>query len=133
MNDKHVIVFDGVCNLCSWSVKFIIRRDYKNLFLFSPLQSVSGSQLLKNHEIKFAQQETILLIKDGKAYTQSDAVFEIIAEFNPLWRALGVFRFVPKPFRDYVYRVIAKNRYRLFGRKEQCMVPSPEVKAKFLD
>jgi predicted DCC family thiol-disulfide oxidoreductase YuxK len=131
--NNNVVVFDGICNLCSWGVKFIIRRDYKNKFLFTPMQSKIGPQLLVNHGIQTENTETFLLIKDGKPYTKSDAVFEIVAEFKPAWKILFIFRFFPKAIRDFAYGVIAKNRYKLFGRKDQCMIPSPDIKAKFLD
>jgi predicted DCC family thiol-disulfide oxidoreductase YuxK len=73
------------------------------------------------------------LIKDSKAYIKSDAVFEIIAEFKPAWRILLIFRILPRLVRDFAYRVIARNRYKLFGKKDQCMIPTPDIKAKFLD
>ena len=133
MNYNNVVVFDGVCNLCSWGVKFIIRRDYKNKFQFTPIQSKIGPQLLFDHGIQTENIETFLLIKDGKSYTKSEAVFEIIAEFKPGWRILLIFRLLPRSIRDFAYRVIAKNRYSLFGKKDQCMIPSPEIKAKFLE
>jgi predicted DCC family thiol-disulfide oxidoreductase YuxK len=129
----NVVVFDGICNLCNWGVKFIIRRDHKNKFMFASIQSRVGMQLLLNHGIQTEHIETFLLIKDGKPYTRSDAVFEILSEFRPGWRILLIFRLVPRVIRDFVYGIIAKNRYRLFGKKEQCMIPSPDIKAKFLD
>lgn len=133
MKYTNVIVFDGVCNLCIWGVKFIIRRDHKNTFHFASIQSTIGPRLLMDHGIQTENIETFLLIKDGKPHTKSDAVFEILSEFKPAWKILLIFRFIPRVFRDYVYRVIAKNRYSLFGKQDHCMVPSPEIKAKFLD
>jgi predicted DCC family thiol-disulfide oxidoreductase YuxK len=133
MNYKNVVVFDGVCNLCSWGVRFIIRRDHKNTFLFAPIQSKAGAQLLLKHGIQTENIETFLLIKDGVPYTKSDAVFEIIAEFKGAWKVLLIFRFLPRIFRDFMYRVIARNRYRMFGKKDQCMIPSSDIKAKFLE
>jgi predicted DCC family thiol-disulfide oxidoreductase YuxK len=88
---------------------------------------------LLKHGIQTENIETFLLIKDGKAYTKSDAVFEIIAEFKPAWKIMLIFRFGPKVIRDFAYRVIARNRYKVFGKKDQCMIPSPDIKAKFLD
>jgi predicted DCC family thiol-disulfide oxidoreductase YuxK len=114
MNYNNVVVFDGVCNLCNWGVKFIIRRDYKNKFLFTSIQSNIGPQLLLNHGIQTENIETFLLIKNGKPFTL-------------------IFRYIPKGLRDFAYRVIARNRYKLFGKKDQCMIPSPDIKAKFLD
>ena len=133
MNYNNVVVFDGVCNLCNWGVKFIIRRDYKNKFLFTSIQSNIGPQLLLNHGIQTENIETFLLIKNGKPFTKSDAVFEILSEFKPGWKLLLIFRYIPKGLRDFAYRVIARNRYKLFGKKDQCMIPSPDIKAKFLD
>jgi predicted DCC family thiol-disulfide oxidoreductase YuxK len=85
------------------------------------------------HGIQTENIETFLLIKDGKPYTKSDAVFEIVAEFKPVWKLLLIFRYIPKRIRDFGYHVIAKNRYRVFGKKDQCMIPSPDIEAKFLD
>ena len=131
--NNNVVVFDGVCNLCSRGVRIIIRRDYKNKFLFTPLQSKTGARLLADHGIETEHVKTILLIKDGKAYTKSDAVFEIVSEFKSGWKFLLIFRIIPRVIRDYAYDVVARNRYRLFGKKDQCMIPSPDIKAKFLD
>jgi predicted DCC family thiol-disulfide oxidoreductase YuxK len=133
MKYNNVVVFDGVCSLCSWGVRFIIRRDYKNKFLFAAIQSKTGPQLLSDHGIQTEHIETFLLIKDGKPYIKSDAVFEIISEFKPVWSILLIFRIFPKAIRDFAYRVIARNRYKWFGKKDQCMVPSPDIEAKFLD
>lgn len=133
LRHANVVVFDGICNLCNWGVKFIIRRDHKNKFLFAPLQSQIGTRLLADHGIQTENIKTILLIKDGKAYTKSDAVFEILSEFRPVWRILLIFRFVPRVIRDFVYGAVAKNRYRLFGKKERCMIPSADIKAKFIE
>lgn len=133
MNYKNVIIFDGVCHLCSWVVRFVIRRDYKNKYLFAPIQSKIGEQLLLTQGFQPENIQTILLIKDGKPYTKSDAVFEIISDFRRGWKILLVLRFLPGGFRDFLYSVIARNRYKWFGKYDQCMIPSPEIKAKFLE
>jgi predicted DCC family thiol-disulfide oxidoreductase YuxK len=133
MNHNNVVIFDGICNLCSWGVKFIIRRDFRNKFLFAPIQSKIGSRLLLNHGIQTENIESFLLIKDGKQYTKSDAVLEIVSEFRPGWKFFLIFRCIPKSMRDFAYGVIAKNRYRWFGKKDQCMIPSPEMQVRFLE
>ena len=130
MINKQIILFDGVCNLCNKAVTFIIKRDEKNIFLFSSLQSETGKLLLKKHQLK--EIDSIVLIKNKKAYIKSEAVFEIIKELKGFWCFLKVFRVLPLSFRDYLYTKLAKNRYRLFGKKESCINLTDEMKEKFI-
>lgn len=130
--NKQVIIFDGVCNLCDTFVHYVIKRDVDAVFRFAPLQTDVAKNLLADHYGKPFGADTVVLIKDGVAYDQSDAVLEILRAL-PRQRffrvALGM---LPKPVRDYLYRVIAKNRYRIFGKKDQCMIPTATILDRFL-
>lgn len=138
-----VVLFDGVCNFCDASVNFIIEHDREGYFKFAPLQSEAGRTLASEHgpssEIAAAEPkddlipiDSVILIEDGKAYTHSTAALRIVRQLGGPWSWLYVFIIVPAPIRDFFYRLFAKYRYRVFGRKDQCMLPSPEVRARFL-
>lgn len=132
MSEKSIILFDGVCNLCSGAVQFILKRDYKNHFVFASLQSETGKQLLVKHQVT-TKVETIILIQDNKWFSQSDAALEIARQLSGVWPLLYGFKFFPKLIRDGVYNWISRNRYRFFGKKESCMIPAPAWKNRFLD
>jgi len=127
-----IILFDGVCNLCNSSVNFIIDHDKKNDFRFASLQSDAGQNLLKKFDLNTKDFDSIILVENGKHYERSSAVLKIVKEFPGLWKLLYVFIVVPPPVRDFVYDIIADNRYKWFGKKESCRVPTPELKEKFL-
>lgn len=127
-----VVVFDGVCNFCSASVRFILRHDRHGRLLFAPLQSPVGRELMRRHGIDPASPETFLLIDGPKVYTRSDAALEIVRDLGP-WRALRVLRVLPRSVRDRLYLLIARNRYRWFGKADVCFIPTPEQRARFLD
>ncbi|MBY0436299.1 MAG: thiol-disulfide oxidoreductase DCC family protein [Cyclobacteriaceae bacterium] len=133
MESKSIILFDGVCNLCNGFVNFVITRDAKNIFQFGSLQSKKAPELLRPFNFSTNQLSTVLLIEDGKLYSQSTAALRILKKLNGAWPLLYAFIIVPKPIRDLVYDFIAKNRYRWFGRKDECMIPTPELRAKFVD
>jgi predicted DCC family thiol-disulfide oxidoreductase YuxK len=130
---EPVVLFDGVCNLCNGAVQFIINRDTAGRFRFASLQSDIAKQLLGHSEIHLDELFSIIVIKDGKIYDRSDALIEIVRDLPGIWSTLTVFRFMPKFFRDALYKLVANNRYRIFGRSESCMMPTPELKARFLD
>ncbi|RKR13159.1 putative DCC family thiol-disulfide oxidoreductase YuxK [Maribacter vaceletii] len=131
---KKIILFDGICNLCNGAIQFIIKRDTQNLFLFTPLQSKAGKKLLEERKIDTKNMDSILLIDPNVAYyIKSDAALEIVKNLSTPWRFIRIFKVLPIGFRDFVYDFIAKNRYRWFGKEEQCMIPTPELKTKFLD
>lgn len=131
--DKKVILFDGVCNLCNNSVQFIIKRDRKDVFRYAALQSEIGQKLVSERNIDTSKVDSIILIEPGVAfYTKSDAALEIGRSFGGAWTMLAVFNLIPSSLRNIVYDFVAKNRYRWFGRKDACMIPTPELKAKFL-
>ena len=129
---EPIILFDGVCNFCNGMVNFIIARDPKAYFKFAPLQSETGQRM----RLRFGVDESvdsIILIEDESAYVFSTAALRIVKGLGGLWRLLYVFIIVPTPIRDLFYRLFARNRYWLFGKKTVCMVPTPDVRARFLD
>ena len=130
---KMIILFDGVCNLCNGAVQFAIRHDKRNRFLFAALQSEVGQHLIRERHIDTEKTDSIILIDPGIAYyTESEAALRITHEFGGLWKLLDLFHWMPASLRDPIYRWVARNRYKWFGKKEECMVPTPELKAKFL-
>ncbi|WP_108425698.1 thiol-disulfide oxidoreductase DCC family protein [Flagellimonas amoyensis] len=132
-NGKKIILFDGVCNLCNNSVLFVIKRDKKDLFRYASLQSEVGQQLVRERGIDTSQVDSIILIEPGVAYfTKSDAALEIAQHLGGLWKLSAVFTWIPKSVRDVVYDFVARNRYKWYGKKDACMVPTPELRAKFL-
>ncbi|AXI09218.1 thiol-disulfide oxidoreductase [Oceanobacillus zhaokaii] len=128
---SKIILFDGVCNFCSNSVNFIIKRDKHATFKFGSLQSDIGIKL-KNQTNLPEDTDSIVLMEDGKYYDKSTAALRISKELDGFWKFLYVFIIVPKPLRDLAYNYLAKNRYKWFGKKDQCMLPSPEIKSRFL-
>ena len=128
-----VILFDGVCNLCNGAVQFIIKHDRKNIFRFASLQSDAGQQLLKQFSLPQDQFNSFVLIENEKAFTQSVAALRIAKKLSGAVRLLYGFIIVPPFIRNAVYRLIANNRYRWFGKKESCMIPTPELRQKFLN
>lgn len=132
--EQQIVLFDGVCNLCSGGVQFILKRDRKDLFRFASLQSELGQQLLAERQIDPKTTDSMVLIQPGKAfYLRSDAALAIGKQLPGIWGLLAVFQWVPSSIRDIVYDFMARNRYRWFGKKESCMIPTPELKSKFLD
>jgi predicted DCC family thiol-disulfide oxidoreductase YuxK len=127
-----IVLFDGVCNFCNGSVNFVIERDPENYFKFAPLQSEIGEKLLDEYEINKADTDSVILIEDGKAYTHSTAALRIARKLRGFWSWFYVFRFVPKFIRDFFYKVFAKYRYQAFGRQDACMMPTPEIRQRFL-
>lgn len=130
---KKIILFDGVCNLCNGVIQFIIKRDKNDVFRYAPLQSELGRQLTQERGIDTSKIDSFILIEPQVAYfIKSDAALEIARHFSGAWSLLGIFQIIPTSIRNMVYDFVARNRYRWFGRKEQCMIPTPELKAKFL-
>lgn len=129
-----VVLFDGVCNLCNGFVQFVIEHDVAGQFQFAALQSASGQALLHEYHLPApAEPDSVVLLADGQAYTHSAAALGILARLNGWWAVLArVAGWFPRPLRDAVYRLIARHRYRWFGRQEACWLPTPELKARFL-
>ena len=126
-----IVLFDGICNFCNGSVNFIIARDPAGYFKFATLQSEAGQQLRRKYAIG-ENIDSIILIEDDTAYIYSSAPLRVAKRLTGAWWLFGVFWIVPKAIRDYFYRMFARNRYRLFGKKDVCMVPTPEIRARFL-
>lgn len=127
-----IILFDGVCNLCAWSVCFIIERDPAGSFHFASLQCETGQRLLTEHHIHRNSMDSFVLIEDGRAYTESTAALRVARQLNGLWPCLYAGIILPRFVRDPFYRFIAKNRYRWFGKNESCLIPTLETKNRFL-
>lgn len=135
MNPKKnykVILFDGVCNLCNASVNFVIKRDKKDTFRFAALQSDIGKELTSKFNIDSTQTDSIILIDNKKCYVKSTAALHISKHLMGVYPLLYVFMFVPNFIRNWVYDFVARNRYQWYGKKESCMIPTPELKKKFL-
>ncbi|WML26672.1 thiol-disulfide oxidoreductase DCC family protein [Neobacillus sp. OS1-33] len=128
----RIILFDGVCNLCNTSVKFIIKRDSEGQFKFASLQSETGQTLLRMHGLN-KDLNSFVLLEDDKVYLKSSAALRVCRKLGSAWPALSLFRFLPPFIRDLLYDFVAKNRYKWFGKEESCLVPSPEWKQRFLD
>ncbi|WP_208590194.1 thiol-disulfide oxidoreductase DCC family protein [Gracilibacillus suaedae] len=129
---QRIILFDGVCNFCSSSVQFIIMRDPDFKFQFASLQSEKGQQLLAKHHVCLDIDSMVLIEKD-RVYTKSTAALRIANELKGVYQLFAIFLIIPKPVRDIFYTILAKNRYRWFGKKDQCMIPKPADKQRFLD
>ena len=127
-----IILFDGVCNLCNSSVNFIIDHDKDDVFKFASLQSESGQELLKMNNLETENFDSIIFSDNGRIYTQSTAVLRIVKDFPGLWKILYAFIIVPPFIRNFLYDFIANNRYKWFGKKDSCRIPTPELKSKFL-
>lgn len=128
-----IILFDGICNLCSKSVQYIIQHDPKHIFRFASLQSSVAKKILSGHNLPLKNGDSIILFKNHKIYTQSTAALLVAKNLKGVTQLLYAFVIVPKFIRDAVYRIIAKNRYKWFGKKENCWLPSPELQNLFLD
>jgi predicted DCC family thiol-disulfide oxidoreductase YuxK len=124
---EPVVLFDGECNLCSRSVQFIIKHDAKKVFRFASLQSSFGKQIKEYFKIDDTQPETILLLKNNDIYKSSTAILHISKELNGTWKIFYAAIIIPKPIRNYIYNIISKNRYKWFGKKEQCWIPSEKA------
>lgn len=132
---NKIILFDGVCNLCNNKVQFVIKHDRDDIFRFAALQSTIGRKLTHERGIDPTQVDSIVLIEPGVAYyTKSTAALKIARSLGGIWGGLArVLEWIPEGIRDRVYDHVAKNRYRWYGKKDACMVPTPELRAKFLD
>lgn len=127
-----VVLFDGVCNLCNGWVGFVVRRDPHMRFRFASLQSDFGAGVMARHGLPPDYLGSILLLENGELFVKSDAVLRIVRGLRPPWPLLGMLMVVPRAIRDVVYDWVARNRYRWFGKREACMLPSPENAGRFL-
>ena len=133
MTQEPVILFDGICNLCNGAVTFVIKRDKKAQIKFAPLQSNTGKVLLEQYHLPVDQMESFIFIENDKAYNRSTAALRVCRHLKGLWPLCYGLIIVPKFIRDGIYKWIAKNRYKWFGKKNECMVPTPALKARFLE
>ena len=131
---KKLILFDGVCNLCNDSVLKVIKYDKKNTFLFASLQSETGKKIINQLNIDLSKIDSIILFEPGVSYDiKSTAALKVMQHFGGFWKISQLGFLFPKSLRNRIYDFIAKNRYKWFGKKESCMIPTSELKAKFLD
>jgi predicted DCC family thiol-disulfide oxidoreductase YuxK len=131
--DSPVIFFDGVCNLCTGSVQFILKRDHKKIFRFASLQGEAGRMMLLENDLSQDQLKTLVLNDGEKIYTRSTAALMVAKELSGLWPLFYALIIVPRALRDGVYNIISNNRYKWFGKKEVCWIPDPKWSNRFLD
>jgi predicted DCC family thiol-disulfide oxidoreductase YuxK len=133
-DDRPILLIDGVCNLCNGIAQFVIRRDPSpGRFRFAALQSNCGQQLLREHGLPTEDLGTFVMIDGKRVFVRSTAGLHVLRGLGLPWSLLYVLIIVPRPMRDVVYRWIARNRYRWFGKQESCMVPTPDIRSRFLD
>jgi predicted DCC family thiol-disulfide oxidoreductase YuxK len=131
--NKKIILFDGVCNLCDNVVQFIIKRDKKDIFRFVALQSELGQEIIHYLGVDQSKTDSIILYEPGHAYYyKAEAALKIGSELGGFYSILRVFNVLPKSFSNWIYDYVARNRYKWYGKKNECMIPTPEMKAKFL-
>ena len=131
-NINFIVLFDGLCNLCNGSVNFIIKRDKRAKFKFASLQSNIGSKLCKQHNIDTTIVDSIVLIKNDAVHIKSSAVLEILKDLPIRWRVFRIGIILPKIIRDWLYDVVAKHRYKIFGKKDECPIPSKDSQDRLL-
>ena len=131
--NNGIVFFDGFCNLCSWSVQFIIKRDSKDYFRFASLQSEIAIEILSTFSISESFDKSVVLIENQKIYFKSDAALRIARRLNKYWKYLYYLIYFPRFIRNFVYDLIAKNRFRWFGKKKSCFIPEENLIGKFLN
>jgi len=132
VKDHPILLFDGICNFCNGGVNYIIRQDKNKIFRFATLQSQAGQQLLQQYQLPTKQFDSFVLIENGKAYTKSAAGLRVYRSLSWYWKWTQIFWIFPGFIRNAVYDLIAKHRYKWFGKKEECMVPTADVRIRFL-
>jgi predicted DCC family thiol-disulfide oxidoreductase YuxK len=133
MDKKPIILFDGVCNLCNRAVQTVIKHDAEGKFLFASLQSEEGQHLSEQYQLPLNDFNSFVLIQDDKVYTRSTGALKVAKQLSGRWKFLYVFIIVPPFIRDAVYNLVSRNRYKWFGKQDECMLPTPELKARFLN
>jgi predicted DCC family thiol-disulfide oxidoreductase YuxK len=133
MNHKQIILFDGVCNFCNYWVNFVLKRDHKNLFLFAALQSKAGQELLTKFNLSTTDFDTFILINGDTFQAKSDAAISIAVNLSGWPKVLFIGKIIPRFIRNCIYDLIAKNRYKIFGKRDSCRIPTKEEKEKFLE
>ena len=130
--NKKLIFFDGICNMCNSSVQFIIKYDTKNQFVFASLQGETSKNILEKLQIENKKLTSIILLENDDFYNKSTAVLKIASELKTPINFIAIFLIVPKFIRDSIYDIVKENRYKWFGKKTQCSIPSPELRKRFL-
>lgn len=133
MDEQPVLLFDGVCNLCSAAVQFIIKRDARGAFRFAAMQSLAGERRLAEHRLTDVSSETMVLIVGRNIFLRSDAALEVARRLDGGWALLRWFSLLPRSWREAGYLLLANNRFRWFGRRRSCLLPSDEIRRRFLD
>jgi predicted DCC family thiol-disulfide oxidoreductase YuxK len=133
MEEKKIVLFDGVCNFCNYWVNFAIKRDPKKKLKFTTLQGDTAKGLLPRYNISPTSLSSVIFIENGKIYTQSSAALQICRHLKGGWKLFYGLIIIPKFIRDFFYNIIARNRYKWFGKKDSCMVPTPELKERFFN
>ncbi len=131
-NETHILLFDGICNLCISVVNFTIKRDAKEKFKFAALQSESGQELLKRFGLSTNDFDSFVFISGEKYFIKSSAGLHVLKELGGVWLLFYALIIFPRPIRDFIYGIVAKTRYRIFGKRDTCIIPTPEVKRRFL-
>ncbi|WP_415380315.1 thiol-disulfide oxidoreductase DCC family protein [Halosimplex sp. TS25] len=131
--DKPILLFDGVCNLCNGSIQFVIDHDPEGTFRFAPLQSEAAEALLADVGFDDYDFDTFVLVEGDDHYTKSEAALRVARRLEFPWSLAGAFRVVPRPLRDAVYDTVGSHRYAVFGKKAQCMIPTPEIRERFVE
>ncbi|HWP90847.1 MAG TPA: thiol-disulfide oxidoreductase DCC family protein [Thermodesulfobacteriota bacterium] len=131
--EQPIILFDGVCNFCSGIVLFTIRRDPEGIFKYAPLQSEAGQGLLRHFGLPTDDFNSFILVEGNKCYQKSTAILRIARRIEGLWPLLYLFVLFPRPVRDFIYDIVVKNRYKWFGKREECLIPTPEIRSRFLE
>ena len=131
--EGSVVLFDGVCNLCTGVVQWIIRHDPQARIRFASLQSPIGAETMRTYGFDPAVLDTFVFVSGGRAYDRSTAALRMVGELGAPWKYARVLLVIPRPLRDFVYRVVAKNRYRWFGQQTECWIPTPALRLRFLD
>ena len=130
---RQLILFDGVCNLCNSFVRFVIERDPAARFQFAALQSEAARRVLQEHQLPTPLPDSILLVDNGRIFTRSTAALRIARRLTFPWPLTAALLMVPRPLRDWVYQLVARYRYRWFGRQDRCMVPTPALRSRFIE
>jgi predicted DCC family thiol-disulfide oxidoreductase YuxK len=130
---QNLILFDGVCNFCNAAVQMVIEIDRQKIFKFAAIQSELGQQLYHQHGLDPIDIQTLMFVDGDRVLTKSNAVLEVLSRLDGAWQLLGAFRAMPEPLRDWAYTEFARQRFVLFGRRETCLVPTPEIQERFID
>ena len=135
---RPIVLYDGVCGLCNRLVQFLLRRDRDDRLRFASLQSEFAAPVLRRHDANPEDLDTVYVVIDygrdsERLLARSEAVLELYRELGGVWRVIAAARIIPRPLRDVIYNLVARNRYRVFGKSDSCMIPQPEHRAKFLD